>query len=68
MKAPWKIEGFVSEAGNLVQHIIPVNDLYEHELLPTCWCCPEIDDSQFIAVHNSADDREAFEREERKPS
>jgi hypothetical protein len=68
MKAPWKLEGFVSEAGNLVQHIIPTDDLYEHELMPTCWCCPDVDKVQFIVAHNSADQREAFETGERKPS
>ena len=64
----WKLEGFVSEAGNLVQHIIPTDDLYEHELLPTCWCQPEIDAKDFIAIHNAADEREKFENGERKPS
>ena len=64
----WKLKGFVSEAGNLVQHIVPVNDLYEHELILSCWCKPTIDDADFIAIHNSADQREKFERGERKPS
>lgn len=64
----WKLEGFVSEAGNLVQHIIPIDDLFDHELMPTCWCQPEIDKVDFIAIHNSADQREAFERGERKTS
>jgi hypothetical protein len=68
VNTPWKLEGFVSEAGNLVQHIIPNDDLYEHELMPTCWCKPTIYEAEFIAVHNSADQREAFERGERKPS
>jgi len=68
MKKPWKLEGFVSEAGNLVQHITPTDDLYEHELMPTCWCKPTTDEEDFIVIHNSADQREAFERGERKPS
>ena len=68
MNAPWKLEGFVSEAGNLVQHVIPVNDMYEHELMPNCWCKPKIYKLDFIAVHNSADEREKFETGERKTS
>lgn len=64
----WKLIGFASEAGNFVQHIVPTDDLYEHELMPSCWCKPEIDPVDFLAIHNSADNREAFERGERKLS
>ncbi len=64
----WVLSCFVSENGNLVQHIVPTDDLYEHDLLPTCWCCPQIDNIYFLAIHNSADEREKFERGERKPS
>lgn len=64
----WVLSGFVSEIGNLVQHIVPLDDLYEHELLSTCWCCPQIDNTDFIIIHNSADEREKFETGERKPS
>ena len=64
----WILTGFVSEMGNLVQHVVPTDDLYEHELLPTCWCCPKIGAKDFLAIHNSADEREKFERGERKPS
>jgi hypothetical protein len=64
----WKLEGFVSEAGNLVQHIVPTDDLYEHILMPSCWCEPRIDPKDFLAIHNSADEREKFENGERKPS
>ncbi len=64
----WIVIGFASEAGNFVQHIVPVDDMYEHELLPSCWCCPKIDSKDFLAIHNSADEREKFESGERKPS
>lgn len=64
----WILKVFVSEAGNLVQHVVPVEDMYEHELMPTCWCNPSIDSDDYLAIHNSADQREAFERGERKPS
>lgn len=49
-------------------HIIPVDDLREHVELASCWCSPELDDELMLAVHNSADNREAFETKERKPS
>lgn len=64
----WILSGFVSETGNFVQHIVPVDDLYSHELLSSCWCCPTIDKKDFLVIHNSADEREKFERGERKPS
>jgi hypothetical protein len=64
----WKLIGFTSDAGNFVQHIVPVNDTYEHELMPSCWCKPKLDDADFTAIHHSADQREKFERGERKPS
>lgn len=64
----WRLIGFVADAGNFVQHIVPVDDLYEHELMPSCWCKPTIDDADFTAIHNSADQREKFERGERKTS
>jgi hypothetical protein len=64
----WRLIGFVSDAGYFVQHLVPVDDLYEHVLLPSCWCKPTSDDEDFTAVHNSADQREQFERGERKPS
>lgn len=62
----WKVESFVSDTGNLVQHIVPVDDIYEHVLLPSCWCDPTIDEEDFIATHNSADRREQFETNQRK--
>jgi hypothetical protein len=64
----WIIKSFISEAGNLVQHIIPVEDIYEHELMPHCWCQPKIDRKDFLAIHNSWDEREKFETGERKKS
>jgi hypothetical protein len=64
----WKLIGFTSDAGNFVQHIVPVNDTYEHELMPSCWCKPTVDDISFVAVHYAADQREKFESGERKPS
>lgn len=48
-------------------HVIPVNDLREHEFAD-CWCRPVIDEESGYVVHNSMDRREEFETGERKPS
>jgi hypothetical protein len=41
-------------------HIIPINDLQEHEEASTCDCCPsaEIIDGDMIIIHNAYDGRE----------
>jgi hypothetical protein len=49
-------------------HVVPLNDLREHELNRSCWCQPHYDEEDGIVIHNSLDGREAFERRERKPS
>ena len=46
--------------------VSPKSDLKEHLSGETCWCRPFIDDG--ILVHNSSDEREKYERGERKPS
>ena len=47
-------------------HVIPINDLREHDATQECWCKP-IEDSECDAVwiHNSMDGREKFETGER---
>ena len=47
-------------------HVMPLNDLREHTEDTECWCDPT-DDGE-IVVHHSADNREAFEARNRKPS
>ena len=45
-------------------HILPVNDLKEHEELTTCECNPRIeilDDGEIMVIHNSYDGREYIE-------
>ena len=45
-------------------HILPVNDLKEHEELTTCECNPRIeilDNGEIMVVHNSYDGREYIE-------
>lgn len=48
------------------EHVIPVGDLREHRCAPRCWCEPTEDGG--VIIHNSLDEREKFERGERKPS
>jgi hypothetical protein len=47
------------------QHVIPEGDLRLHLMGPKCWCNPKQDGSSII--HNSADNRELYERGERAP-
>ena len=44
-------------------HIIPLNDLKEHEEESACSCCPSmiIENGEMIFIHNSYDGREALE-------
>lgn len=45
-------------------HILPLNDLKEHEELTTCECKPRIeilDNGEIMVVHNSYDGREYVE-------
>lgn len=44
-------------------HILPSNDLKDHEADPMCWCVPEEDEEDpNIWVHNAMDRREEYER------
>jgi hypothetical protein len=47
-------------------HVIPQGDWREHEPRLDCWCRPAVEDG--VAVHNSLDGRELFERGERSAS
>lgn len=49
-------------------HVIPTNDLREHEASPSCWCKPTPDEDHDVFVHHSLDGREQFETGERKPT
>ena len=41
-------------------HVLPINDLREHEESRDCWCHPAYDEG--IVIHNSMDGREAHEQ------
>lgn len=45
---------------NKPYHIVPVNDVEEHESFSTCHCNPVLKDG--VWVHNSFDGREVFEQ------
>jgi len=49
-------------------HIIPLNDLREHDLSPKCWCHPTPDEEHDFFQHHALDGREAYETGERKPN
>ena len=57
------------EITNGTWHVIPVFDLREHEDSADCWCKPKQDDENLsLWIHNAMDEREYFERGERRPS
>jgi hypothetical protein len=48
-------------------HVLPANDMREHQPTIHCWCRPDVTEVGSI-VHASMDEREKFETGERKPS
>ena len=54
-----------SDTHLLPTHVVPVNDLREHDTSGTpCWCDAIEDDG--VVIHNAMDERETYE-EGRKP-
>lgn len=47
----------------MAYHILPIDDLEEHEESTTCKCKPDVqyEDGNMIIVHNSFDGREFIE-------
>lgn len=48
----------------MTQHILPINDLKEHEEKSTCHCEPSVeilDNGDLLVIHNSFDRRELIE-------
>jgi hypothetical protein len=48
-------------------HVVPLNDTRDHITSQDCWCDPDLDVFGDVFVHNSADDREAYETGKRRP-
>ena len=50
----------------MIWHLLPVNDLKEHEEKSTCECSPSVEIQEnldMLIIHNSFDGREAIELE-----
>ena len=47
-------------------HVLPINDLIEHEETSTCPCRPkvEMENGEMIVIHNAMDNREIVEQAE----
>lgn len=58
------------EYQSLQYHVIPADDLREHEPSGQCWCNPSEEDEcgATVYVHNSLDGREDYESGVRKPN
>ena len=44
-------------------HVVPIDDLREHEQIEECWCSPVIEhhENGDVVIHNSMDRREEYE-------
>jgi hypothetical protein len=46
-------------------HVVPLNDIIEHELSSTCECSPNLevlDNGELLITHNAIDDRTLLEQ------
>ena len=51
-----------------LMHVVPVDDLREHESSRHCWCRPvEHEEQPGLWIHNALDQRERYETQELKP-
>ena len=41
-------------------HVVPLNDLREHDTSIECWCKPTVNEDD-IVIHHALDDRESYE-------
>lgn len=64
----WRVQIVGYTEGRIEGHVVPVDDLREHDLSADCWCLPDAEDeTPFLEgtaqpfLHNSADGREARE-------
>lgn len=48
-------------------HVYPLGDTFEHVVEGfSCWCSPDIEDDDMLVMHHAHDQREKYERGERK--
>lgn len=64
----WQVWKNILQKDGASTHVVPLNDLRGHTEDATCWCNPRVNKELNLVTHNSADNREAFETGERKPS
>lgn len=64
----WRIQIIGYTEGRVEGHVVPVDDLREHDLSADCWCVPDEDEevaflngTAQLLLHNSADGREVQE-------
>lgn len=60
--------GWLTTWHGLLCHVVPEDDLREHDLSTRCWCVPIREDDDAIWLHNALDRRDEYERGERQPS
>lgn len=49
-------------------HVVPIDDLREHDLTMLCWCNPRRDhEERYVIGHNAMDQRERYETGEVRP-
>lgn len=49
-------------------HVVPIDDIKEHEMVRSCWCKPALKHNENVIVHNSLDGREYMETESNSKS
>ena len=60
---------WISLRHQIDEHVMPVNDLRDHEITLKCWCGPTEDaECPGLFVHHAMDQREQFENGERVAS
>lgn len=59
----WDLWHCMDSNGHKHSHVVPVDDLREHELEVTCWCHPVEDhEAPNLYGHNALDKREEYEQ------
>jgi hypothetical protein len=61
--AGWDAVQITLDGALAFTHVVPCGDLRRHQLDPSCWCMPFVDDEDpKLFGHNAADGREAYEQ------
>jgi hypothetical protein len=59
--AKWRATCYEHDDGRRQAHVVPIDDLREHEDTPTCWCKPTPCEDEVVYTHHSLDQREKSE-------